>query len=102
MHVTHNPRRCLDLGLTGASYPDGKPIRNTANGFVKEACMTGAKSAKQLMYPRLKFNRFGTGDHTLAMHGNMFVPVDAAKGRVEVELCNFRASFIEDLSAFCF
>jgi hypothetical protein len=64
--------------------------------------MTGAKSAKQLMYPRLKFNRFGAGDDTLAMRGNVIVPVDAAKGRVEVELCNSRASFIEDLSAFCF
>ena len=63
--------------------------------------MTCAENSKDLMHPRLKFNRIGSGNHTLAILGHVLVPVDAAKSWVEIELCDFRASFIKDLSAFC-
>jgi hypothetical protein len=41
--------------------------------------MTGAESSKELMYPRLKFDRIGTGNHTFAILGYVLEPVDAAK-----------------------
>jgi len=63
--------------------------------------MTSAESSKQRMYTSLKFNRVGAGDHTLAMRGYVLEPVEAAIGWVKVKLCYFRASFIENLSAFC-
>ncbi len=68
---------------------------------MEEARMTCTESSKDLMHPRLKINRVSTGDHALAMRRNVLEPIDAAKSGVEIKLCNFRASFIEDLSAFC-
>ena len=68
---------------------------------MEEARMTCAENSKDLMHPRLKFNRIGSGNHTLAILGHVLEPVDAAKVWVEIKLCYFRAGSIEDLSAFC-